>query len=240
MHHEHTLKESPNSPLYKIAYTNLREAILNGTLPPGTKLVEQTISKQMAISKTPVREAIRELAQEGLILFKARRGISVIDFSEKDINELVTLRASLEVLGVRLARNSFTKDDFATIDAILARIITAERSHNYVELSDLDIEFHQFVIEKSGNKRLVKAWKDIASQMHVLFRMIRYYEFSDTYSSMMHKELIEALASGESDRYEPAFRSHILASEQNILSVYRDKHRNRTGPGQQVRKELPE
>jgi DNA-binding GntR family transcriptional regulator len=228
MRHELKIKESPNSPLYKIAYSNLREAILNGELPPGTKLVEQAISTQMAISKTPVREAIRELAQEGLILFKARRGISVIDFSEKDINELVTLRSSLEVLGVRLARENLSAEDFGTLGSILNRIVESERKHSYSELSDLDIEFHQFIIEKSGNKRLVKAWKDIASQMHVLFRMIRYFEFSDTYMSMMHKELIEALASGSREEYERKFRAHILLSEENILAVFRGK--DRVGP----------
>jgi DNA-binding GntR family transcriptional regulator len=217
------MTESENSPLYKIAYHNLREAILNGQLPPGTKLVEQAISTQMAISKTPIREAIRELAQEGLILFKARRGITVIDFTEKDINELVTLRSSLEVLGVRLAHENLVEDDFFTLRAILDRIVAAEKAHDYAGLSDLDIEFHQFIIEKSGNKRLVKAWKDIASQMNVLFRMIRYFEFSDTYMSMMHGELIEALLSGTSEQYEGRFREHILLNEANILAVFRDK-----------------
>ena len=223
MRYESKIQESENSPLYKIAYRNLRDAILDGRLPPGTKLVEQAISKQMAISKTPIREAIRELAQEGLILFKARRGISVIDFTEKDINELITLRSSLEVLGVRLAHENLTQDDYLTLHGILDRIIAAEKEHNYVVLSDLDIEFHEFIIEKSDNKRLVKAWKDIASQMHVLFRMIHYYEFSDTYMSMMHGELLDALASGESESYTRKFRSHILLSEANILVVYREK-----------------
>lgn len=226
MRQEIKLKESENSPLYKVAYGNLREAILNGQLPPGTKLVEQAISTQLSISKTPVREAIRELAQEGLILFKARRGISVIDFTEKDINELVTLRSSLEVLGVRLAHENLTKDDFGTLKAILGRIVESEKGHHYAELSDLDIEFHQFIIEKSGNRRLVKAWKDIASQMHVLFRMIHYFEFSDSYMSMMHKALIESLESGEHGEYENEFRAHILLSEKNILSVFREKSRD--------------
>ncbi|MEI6875042.1 MAG: GntR family transcriptional regulator [Spirochaetota bacterium] len=217
-------KESENSPLYKLVYHKLREAILNGQLAPGTKLVEQAISTQMAISKTPVREAIRELAQEGLILFKARRGISVIDFTEKDINELVTLRANLEMLGVRLALGKLTKEDFSALDSILDRIIAKEKSRGYAELSDLDIEFHQFIIQKSDNKRLEKAWKDIASQMHVLFRMIRYYEFSDTYMSMMHKDLILALSSKDLAVCEKVFHSHILLNEENILAVFRGRN----------------
>ena len=65
------ISESENPPLYKIVYNKLREAILNGQLPPGTKLIEQSISSHMQISKTPVREAIRELAQEGLINSRA-------------------------------------------------------------------------------------------------------------------------------------------------------------------------
>jgi DNA-binding GntR family transcriptional regulator len=224
------IKESENSPLYKIVYNKLRDAILTGQLAPGTKLVEQVISTQMSISKTPVREAIRELSQEGLISFKARRGISVIDFTEKDINELVTLRASLEVLGVRLACDTLTKKDVSALSSILERIVASEKSRSYAELSNLDIEFHRFIILKSDNKRLIKAWKDIASQMHVLFRMIHYFEFSDTYMSMMHGGLLEALSSCDKDRCERAFRSHILLSEENILKVFRESKQTNGKP----------
>jgi DNA-binding GntR family transcriptional regulator len=230
MRHALKIMESENSPLYKVVYRKLREAILNGQLAPGTKLVEQAISSQMSVSKTPVREAIRELSQEGLIAFKARRGISVIDFTEKDIDELVTLRASLEVLGVRLACDHLTKKDLAALSSILERMVALEKSRNYAELSNLDIEFHKFIIQKSDNQRLIKAWKDIASQMHVLFHMIHYFEFSDTYMSMMHRELLEALTSGDKERSERAFHSHILLSEENILKVFRESKQTNNKP----------
>lgn len=229
MHQPFKIQEMQNSPLYRTAYANLRDAILSGALPPGTKLVEQAISTQMAISKTPVREAIRELAQEGLITFKARRGIAVIDFSEKDIHELVTLRASLEVLGVRLAYSSLAESDFAVLRSLLDRMIAAEKVHSYADLSDLDIEFHQFIIERSDNQRLVKAWKDIASQMHVLFRMIHYYEFSDTYMSSMHGDLVASLATSDASVYEHAFHEHILLSEENILAAFHGRDGSRDG-----------
>lgn len=100
-------------------------------------------------------------------------------------------------------------------------MVAAENAYNYAELSKLDIEFHRFIMQKTDTKRLFKAWKDIASQMHVLLRMIRYFEFSSAYMSMMHRELLEALRSGNCAECESSFRSHILLSEENILSVFR-------------------
>lgn len=213
--------ESENQPLYKIVYNRLREAILSGQLAPGTKLIEQSLSSQMHISKTPVREAIRELAQEGLISSKARHGLAVIDFTEKDINELVTLRSTLEVLGVRLAIDFWTKDDTIALYTILKKIIAAEKEHTYSELPNLDIEFHEYIIKRSGNMRLAKAWKDIASQMNVLFRMIQYFEFSEEYISASHNEIIEAISNKNKTECENILIAHIMLNEKNILSSFR-------------------
>ena len=217
------ISESENQPLYKIVYNKLREAILNGQLPPGTKLIEQSISSQMHISKTPVREAIRELAQEGLISFKVRHGLAVIDFTEKDINELVTLRAALEVLAVRLVKDIWTKADTSVLNAILEKIIATEKAHDYANLPSLDIMFHEYIIKRTDNLRLVKAWKDIASQMNVLFRMIQYFEFSEGYTSTSHLELIEAILTKDKGECENLFRAHIMLNEENILTSFRNR-----------------
>lgn len=217
------ISESENQPLYKIVYNKLREAILSGQFAPGTKLVEQAISSQMQISKTPVREAIRELAQEGLIAFKARHGITVIDFTEKDIEELVTLRAALEVLGIRLVKDDWTQEDTLALSSILDKIVAAEKAQNYSELPNLDIEFHQYIIKRTNNLRLLKAWKDIASQMNVLFRMIRHFEFSEGYTSASHRELIDAISTLDGDECEKIFRAHILLNEENILASFKNR-----------------
>jgi len=222
------ISESENLPLYKIVYNKLRDAILSGQLAPGTKLVEQSISSQMQISKTPVREAIRELAQEGLISFKVRHGLAVIDFTEKDVNELVTLRSALEVLGVRLVKDIWTSADTQVLGTILKKIVAAEKARNYSELPNLDIEFHEYIIKRTDNLRLVKAWKDIASQMNVLFRMIQYFEFSEGYTSASHTELIEALSSKDKAECENIFIAHIMLNEENILASFRNQKQKKS------------
>lgn len=230
-----TISENENLPLYKIVYNKLREAILNGQLAPGTKLVELAISSQMHISKTPVREAIRELAQEGLISFKARHGISVIDFTEKDIVELVTLRAALEVLAVHLVKDFWTASDTAVLSSILDRIINAEKALNFAQLPNLDIEFHRYIIKRANNQRLLKAWNDIASQMNVLFRMIQYFDFSEQYASQSHKELIEAISGKNQEECENIFKAHILLSKENILAAYKkQKHVKKTAMSKNI------
>lgn len=222
-----TISENENLPLYKIVYNRLREAILNGQLAPGTKLVELSISSQMHISKTPVREAIRELAQEGLISFKARHGITVIDFTEKDIFELVTLRATLEVLAVNLIKNAWTAKDTSALTLILERFVDTEKSRNLAQLPTLDIEFHRYIIKRADNHRLLKAWDDIASQMNVLFRMIQYFDFSEQYSSQSHKELVEAISARDKSACENIFKAHILLSQENILAAYKKQKKEK-------------
>ena len=214
------IPDSENQPLYKIVYKRLRDAILEGQLPPGTKLIEQSISKKMHISKTPVREAIRELAQEGLISVRTRCGITVIDFNENDVKELVTLRTTLEVLGIRLARPFWTEKDTDILRKILTSIIEAEKTYNYSILPKLDVQFHQHIIERTRNKRLLKAWNDIASQMIVLFRMIRYFEFTEGYISESHQGLIDAIIMMDDDKCEKAFTEHIQSNEKNILASF--------------------
>jgi DNA-binding GntR family transcriptional regulator len=113
------LSEFESLPLHKIVYSKLKESILAGALKPGEKLIENDLAKQLQISKTPIREAIRVLSQEGLIVHNTRRGITVIDFTEKDVWEIITLRAEIEAMGARLAIDNIDQNDYKILNNII-------------------------------------------------------------------------------------------------------------------------
>ena len=123
-----TLTNISNLSLYKIIYNTLKKSILSGEFKPGEKLNESLLSKQLSVSKTPLREAIRELGQEGLLTHKPRRGLFVVDFTEDDVVEIVTLRAEIEAFGMRLALPRFGDADKQQLEKIVDDIDKNEKS----------------------------------------------------------------------------------------------------------------
>ena len=212
-----SLSEFDRLPLHKLVYQKLRDSILTGGLPPGEKLIENDISRQLQISKTPIREAIRELSQEGLIVHTTRRGIHVIDFNHKDIDEIITLRAELESLGFIRASGNLTENDFAYLESRLFRLAECEQRQQYGEMAKADMEFHEHIMKKSGNSRLLKAWKTIASQMQVLLTSIDFYSLSSDYAQKNHMQILHILKHPDEGDVAQLIKEHILTSRKLIL-----------------------
>ena len=215
------LSEESKLPLHKLVYNKLKESILTGKLKPGERLVENTISREMSISKTPIREALRELAKEGLIIHHTRRGISVIDFTEKDIDEIISLRAEIEAFGIRLALPKIKLKEREKIDKLISNIQNYELENKTHKLVETDLQLHSYLMELSGHSRLIKTWKMLSSQISVLLHMIDYHRIAPIYSSKSHKELINALFSGDTSSAETAIRNHILESGKNIMTHFK-------------------
>ncbi len=215
-----SIGEYENLPLHKVVYNKLRESILSGALKPGEKLIENEISKKLNISKTPLREAIRELSQEGLIIHNTRRGIRIIDFSEEDVFEIITLRAELEALGIQLAIEKLREEDFVVLQEIVDQLRDASNKEDKVAMAKSDMDFHRFLMHKAGNSRLEKAWETIASQMTVLLKMIDFYSCTPNFAEINHRRLIDSIRSGDSEKTSATLKSHILLSQELILDHF--------------------
>jgi DNA-binding GntR family transcriptional regulator len=212
-----SLSDFDRLPLHKLVYEKLRDLILTGGILPGEKLVENDISRQLKISKTPIREAIRELSQEGLLIHTTRRGIRVIDFTEKDVDEIIFLRAELERIGVEKACGNLDDSDFMHIDSTLQQLAVYEQSRDYAAMAKADMGFHEHIMEKSDNTRLVKAWKTIASQMLVLLNSIDFYALSSDYAHKNHREILNLLKESKATEVSQVIKDHILTSRVLIL-----------------------
>lgn len=215
------LSEESKLPLHKLVYNKLKESILTGKLKPGEKLVESTISKEMSISKTPIREALRELAKEGLIIHHTRRGISVIDFTEKDIDEIISLRAEIEAFGIRLALPKIKEKERERINKLISNIRRYDEENKLHKLVEADIQLHAYLMDLSGHSRLIYTWKMLSSQISVLLHMIDYHKIAPVYSSKSHRKLIDSLFSGDVSSAETAIRNHIIESGKNIMERFK-------------------
>jgi DNA-binding GntR family transcriptional regulator len=152
----------------------LRAEILGGKVSPGDRLAESVVGKRLGVSRVPVREALVILEREGLVEFSATGRASVKDLSDSDFEELYTLRLALEPLAARLAAPSIACDP----SRLEANIDATRHVSELSELTRLDLDFHQLIIEASGNKRLTKLWISLRSELELwLGRLHRSKEY---------------------------------------------------------------
>ena len=131
-----------HSPLTQQLVEALREKILSGELASGERLVEERISEEFAVSRMPVREALRQLAAGGLVIIEPRKGASVAHFHQNLLRELVEVRATLEALNARLAAKRHDPQQIAELEALLTEGVANAHSGDAEVLSELNQKFH--------------------------------------------------------------------------------------------------
>lgn len=213
------------------AYRSIREQILSGDRDGGEWLREDDLADSIGVSRTPVREALRLLAAEGLVVHQRNRGVQVQTWSAADLNEIYSLRSLLEPYGCRLAASTGTVD----LDALNAMATAMERVANAAhpdldKMTRLNNSFHRLIIEASGNARLADL---VASNMQVpLVRhtFSRYSSKSLQRSMDHHRELVDALSAGDPDWAESVMRSHVRAAWSVICHYFDTAGQNGHSP----------
>ncbi len=171
----------------------LREAILSGVYQPGAHLTEAQIAREMHVSHGPVREALRELEAEELIVIESHRGAFVKAFTTDDVREIYSMRSVLETAMVKLAIERVTKENLAELDALIEEMRRAARDEEPDTLIELDLEFHRRLCELSGHRRLYEAWHRLASPIRLFLTMAipKYLSLHDAAES--HPPIVRAL-----------------------------------------------
>ncbi len=175
----------------------IRDAIVSGELRPGEHLKENVIADQMAISRSPIREALHQLEQEGLIVSIPNRGRFVKDFDEKDIREIFTLRAALESLACELITEfgKLQPSDFEQLEDCINGQREAVEAQDFDRLTELDMRFHEHICTKAGHERLWKVWQSLHAQLRVVFHK-RFRAMPDYVPQTAindHQAILEAL-----------------------------------------------
>mgnify|MGYP000390784123 FL=1 len=189
----------------------LRAEILSGTSAPGALLAESAVAKRLGVSRVPVREALFALEREGLVEFSPTGRAFVKALTPQDFEELYVLRLALEPLASRLAAPAL-KADFSKLEKNLA---ATRRARSVQEVTLLDLEFHQLILEASGNARLLKLWRSLRGELELwLGRLHRSHQLQtkETLKETVdaHQSIIESFRSQNPATCERLMREHIL------------------------------
>lgn len=192
----------------------LADAILEGILKGGDKLVEAELVKQFGISRAPIRESFRELEKRGLVEIIPRIGTFVKTITEKDIKENFPVRANLEGLAARLAFFRLTKDDIVQMEKTLQNMEKFAKKKNTKQFRDSHIYWHEIFINACGNEVLINLLQRL--RMHYLWHRFAYQYYQEDFAKTVsyHKKILVLFKNKKSDpdEIENLVRNHIAVA----------------------------
>jgi DNA-binding GntR family transcriptional regulator len=200
---------SAHLPLRDLVATELRRLILDGTLRPGERLIEDRLAELLGVSRNPIREAIRMLEAEGFLDVTARRGSFVATLSASQATDLFEVRLALEPLGARLAAAQPSGSHTGRMKQILAAVQTSPDSFELDTLSELHTELHALIFEMTGNSYLIAMAIPMVKRGQWLLRQSSPLRLPEAWSE--HHWLIAAIESGDPELAEAAARHHVLS-----------------------------
>lgn len=173
-------------PLRDVVFKTLRQGILTGELKPGERLLEMHLAQRLGVSRTPIREAMRKLELEGLVVMVPRRGAEVANISSKTLKDVLEVRDALDSLAVELACERITQEGLEELkqacDAF-ART-TREKELDATKIAKADVALHDVIVRATGNERLQQMISNLSEQMY-------RYRFEYIKDASYHARLIE-------------------------------------------------
>lgn len=200
-------------PLREVVFYTLRRAILVGDLKPGEHLMEVRLSELLGVSRTPIREAIRKLELEGLVVMRPRKGAQVAKITEKDLRDVLEVRLVLERMAVNLACQKISKEEIQELKKQLHNFDRAIAKNDITMIAQYDVKFHEIIYYATGNRRLIQILNNLSEQMY-RYRLEYLKDKSKRRKlNEEHIEIVEAIENGEVERAEHAMISHIVNQE---------------------------
>ena len=213
-------------PLRDVVFETLRDAIITQVLKPGERLMEIQLADEMGVSRTPVREAIRKLELEGLVVMVPRKGAYVAGVSMKDIHEVYEVRSALEMLAVTLAAERITEEE---LDALERQVLRESEEEDRQDGSDLDniiyidSSFHDIIYQAAHNQRLVQFVNILQEQLQ-RFRAASLARPGRSKTALEeHKQIVEALSDRNGELAARLAREHIENAENAMIASMEEK-----------------
>lgn len=180
--------------------------------------MEAEVARQMGISRGPVREALRDLVQKGLLVSTPRKGTSVISFTMADAREIYILRLTLEPLAARLALPRIREADIHELKDMVERMTRAAEAGDVVTQLDCDFAFHAAIHQMAGHQRLSNILEGISAQVRLfLFASTTRGSRDLLQISVSHLDIVDALERGKAERVEEVIRSHVESAWSHLV-----------------------
>ena len=204
-------------PLRDVVFNTLRRAILKGELKPGERLMEIALADKLGVSRTPIREAIRKLELEGLVVMAPRKGAKVASITERDLNDVLEVRKGMEVLAISLACKRITGEELEKLESIERSFQSLIESGNLTELAEMDVKFHDTIYQATNNQRLVQLLNNLREQMY-RYRMDYLKDIAVRRTlAEEHKAICEALRGRDESKAQNYVSVHIDNQQKAIM-----------------------
>jgi len=210
-------------PLRDVVFNTLRQAILRGELKPGERLMEIQLANKLGVSRTPIREAIRKLELEGLVLMIPRKGAEVAEITEKSLKDVLEIRRALEDLAVRLACEKITKEELRELKKAGDEFKKVLRSQDITEVAEADVRFHDVIYLATDNPKLIQLLNNFREQMY-RFR-VEYLKKDEVRPQLLaeHDEIIKFITEGNKEEASRVVCKHIENQALTVQDVIRTK-----------------
>ena len=200
-------------PLRDVVFNTLRQAILKGELAPGERLMEIQLAQKLGVSRTPIREAIRKLELEGLVLM----------IPEKSLKDVLEVRRSLEELAIELACQRMTEEDMQALEEAQKAFKAAIDQGDAMKIAETDEAYHDVIYHSTRNKRLVQILNNLREQMY-RFRL-EYIKDEDKRQILQleHEKILAALRLRHMAEAKAVARGHIDNQEITVLKNLKER-----------------
>ena len=204
-------------PLRELVFTTLRQAILKGEIQPGERLMEIQLAEKMGVSRTPIREAIRKLANEGLVTMIPRKGAIVAGISEKMLMDVLQVRMTLEKMAYECAFKYITDEQIEELKETEKKFEESVKKNDLVQIAEMDEKFHYTIYNAAQNDKLKEILTNLRENMY-RYRM-EYAKNKDSRDQLIkeHNEMIDTLVKRDSVEGLKIVEEHIRNQEKVIL-----------------------
>ncbi|MGN0466590.1 MAG: GntR family transcriptional regulator [Lachnospiraceae bacterium] len=211
-------------PLRDVVFNTLRQAIITGEFAPGERLMEIALADRLGVSRTPVREAIRKLELEGLVVMIPRKGAEVAKITEKSLKEVLEVRSALEELAASLACERITEDGKKELIETHKAFVDAIENKDIKDIANKDEEFHNQIFACTENERLIQIVNNLKEQMY-RYRM-EYVKEVGRHSDLIteHGVILDAILNNKKDKAKDFMHEHIKRQEEIIINNIREKN----------------
>ena len=210
-------------PLRDVVFNTLRQAILRGELKPGERLMEIQLANKLGVSRTPIREAIRKLELEGLVLMIPRKGAEVAEITEKSLRDVLEVRRALEELAVELVCEKITDEQIQDLKDAAEEFKESLKDGDITRIAEADVKFHDVIYMATDNQKLIQLLNNLREQMY-RYR-VEYLKRSDFHQQLIdeHEEIIETIESGQKDRAVQVVCQHVDKQVEAVMDTIRTK-----------------